>query len=177
MRQAEQSQAETAAMGLKPNAVVFFSTLLLWLLLKDSLTAEAWISGVVVALVVTIVTRRNQLFDAVIISFSAPLALLKYLLHFFITLVQANLDMGRRVLTPSLPIEPEVVEVQTSLQSNLGRLLLANSITLTPGTLTVDVIDDRLIVHWVDCRPGADLQSATRAIAAGFEKNISGFLK
>jgi len=85
--------------------------------------------------------------------------------------------MARRILTPSLPLNPEVVEVKTELQSDLGRLLLANSITLTPGTLTVDVKDDRLLVHWVDCRPGTDLEQATQAIAAGFERHIKGFLK
>ena len=58
--------------------------------------------------------------------------------------------MARRVLSPSLPLSPEIVEVQTGLESSLGKLLLANSVTLTPGTLAVDVIDDRILVHWVE---------------------------
>ena len=52
----------------------------------------------------------------------------------------ANLDLARRVLTPSLPIRPAMVLVSTSLRSDLGRLVLANSITLTPGTLTDEAL-------------------------------------
>jgi multicomponent Na+:H+ antiporter subunit E len=69
------------------------------------------------------------------------------------------------------------VEVRTGLESSLGRLLLANSITLTPGTLTVNVRDDRILVHWIDCPPGSDIESATRAIAESFERHMSGFVK
>jgi multicomponent Na+:H+ antiporter subunit E len=56
-------------------------------------------------------------------------------------------------------------------------LLLANSITLTPGTLSVDVQGGRILVHWVDCAPGDDLAAATREIAESFERHIRGFLK
>ncbi len=70
-----------------------------------------------------------------------------------------------------------LVRVQTGLHSSLGRLLLANSITLTPGTLVVDVNDDRLFVHWIDCPPGTDLAEATRVIASDFERDLKGFLK
>jgi multicomponent Na+:H+ antiporter subunit E len=97
--------------------------------------------------------------------------------HFFRALVVANFDVARRVVSPSLPIRPAVVEVRTGLRSALGRMLLANSITLTPGTLTIDVEGDRLLVHWIDCPPGTDLAQATNAIAAGFERHIKGFLK
>lgn len=161
----------------KPYLLVYASCLLLWLLLNGSLKAEVIVSGMLLALVVTILTRRIDMFDAVIVSFGALLSLLSYLLYFFTALLRANLDMARRVLSPSLPINPEIIEIHTSLKSDLGRLLLANSITLTPGTLTVDVIDDRFIIHWIDCRPGTDLQQATRMIAAGFEYHIRGFLK
>jgi len=107
----------------------------------------------------------------------APIHLVLYLVTFFVALIRSNLDVARRVLTPSLPIRPGVVEVQTRLQSSLGRMLLANSITLTPGTLSIDIIGDRLLVHWIDCPPGTDLARATRAISESFERHISGFLK
>lgn len=162
---------------LKPYLVVYSSSLMLWLLLAGSLKIETIVSGLLLALVVTVATRRIEMFDAVIISLTAPVSLMLYLGVFFIALVRSNIDMARRVLSPSLPINPEIVEIQTSLKSDLGKLLLANSITLTPGTLTVDVIDDRMIIHWIECRPGTDLDLATRAIAAGFEYHIRGFLK
>jgi multicomponent Na+:H+ antiporter subunit E len=63
------------------------------------------------------------------------------------------------------------------LRSSLGKLLLAHSITLTPGTLSIDLRDDRLLVHWIDSPPDTDTDRATRAIAESFEKHISGFLE
>jgi multicomponent Na+:H+ antiporter subunit E len=107
----------------------------------------------------------------------APLAFLLYLVSLARALILANLDMARRVLTPSLPIRPALVHINTSLRSELGRLTLANSITLTPGTLTVDVEHDTLTVHWVDCPPGTDMQAATEEIAGGFERHLRGFLE
>ena len=93
-----------------------------------------------------------------------------------IALVRANFDLAARVLSPSLPIRPAMVEVRTSLKSPLGKMLLANTITLTPGTLTVDVIGDRLLVHWVYCPEGMSTEEATAQIAARFEKHLGGFL-
>ena len=157
---------------------VFVVSLFLWLLLAGSLQRQELIAGGLVALAVTLVAGpRLAIFGGLKLTLAAPLHLLGYLLHFFAALVRANLDMARRVLSPSLPLNPAVVEVETRLQSPLGRLLLANSITLTPGTLSVDVREGRILVHWVDCAPGTDLEAATRAIAASFERHIGGFLK
>jgi multicomponent Na+:H+ antiporter subunit E len=163
--------------SLKSYLVLTGVLFLLWVLLSGSLAAEELIAGMVVAIVAAMATSRIELFNGIKLELYAPVALVKYLVHFVVALVRANLDMARRVLTPALPLHPEIVEVQTQLQSDLGRLLLANSITLTPGTLTIDVKDNRLLVHWVDSRAGTNLEQATRAIAAGFEHNIKGFLK
>jgi multicomponent Na+:H+ antiporter subunit E len=56
-------------------------------------------------------------------------------------------------------------------------LWLANSITLTPGTLTVDVKGQTLQVHWIDVAPGADLVHATREIAEKFENVLKGMVR
>jgi multicomponent Na+:H+ antiporter subunit E len=149
----------------------------LWCLLTGSTESDELLVGAVVAIAAAIATPRTDIFQGFKISLYAPIALARYLIHFIIALLLANLDMARRVLSPSLSLNPEVVEVKTDLQSRFGKLLLANSITLTPGTLTVDVIGDRLLVHWIDSSPGKDLESATLSIAAGFEKHIRGFLQ
>ncbi|MGB5736979.1 MAG: Na+/H+ antiporter subunit E [Thiohalocapsa sp.] len=156
----------------------FAVSVLLWLLLAGSLAPQELIAAVIAGLLVTVVAApRLGIFTGMRFTPLAPVYLLLYLLRFFGALIVANLDVARRVLAPSLPIRPAVVEVKTELQSALGRMLLANSITLTPGTLVIDVLDDRLLVHWIDCPPGTDLEQATRAIAAGFERFIKGFLK
>ncbi|MCG7963956.1 MAG: Na+/H+ antiporter subunit E [Candidatus Thiodiazotropha taylori] len=149
----------------------------LWMLLVGNLDTAEMAAGVVVALVVTLASRPHlSILAGLIISPSALLPLLRYLGTFIVALVQANLDMARRVLSPSLPLQPAVVEVETNLKSPLGRLILANSITLTPGTLTVDVQDEVLLVHWVDAPPGSDRLSTTKAITSKFEQHLKGFV-
>jgi multicomponent Na+:H+ antiporter subunit E len=150
---------------------------LLWVLLTASLNVQELITGLVVALCVASVNQKINLLDHFKLSKTAPLALLKYLYYFFFALVKANLDLAKRILSPSLPINPAVVEIQTELKSDLAKLLLANSITLTPGTLTIDVQQQRLLVHWVDASSGTDLQSATQAISDQFERHINGFMQ
>jgi multicomponent Na+:H+ antiporter subunit E len=162
---------------------LFFVLLLIWMLMSGSLQLAEWVVGALAALLVVALSRRSGGAEppALIFSIGAGAALLHYLWIFLRALIRANLDMARRVLSPSLPIDPVVVEVHTHLDSSLGRLLLANSITLTPGTLTVDIEGERLRVHWID-RGGLDgsheaLQQATREIAEPFERALRGFLR
>lgn len=158
-------------------AFTFAVLLLLWLLLAGSLRQDELIAGVVVALLVTLIAGpRLAVLSGVRLTPLAPLYLVSYLAVFFVALIRANLDMARRVLSPSLPIRPAVVEVETGLTSSLGRMLLANSITLTPGTLSIDIQGERILVHWIDCPPGTDLKAATRVISETFERHIRGFL-
>jgi multicomponent Na+:H+ antiporter subunit E len=156
---------------------VFFVSLLLWLLLTGNLDRDELAAGAIVSLMVTLLFgSRFTIFTGFRFSWLAPVYILTYLGNFFVALVRANLDLAARVLAPSLPINPALVEVNTELKSPLGKLLLANTITLTPGTLTIDVEDNRLLVHWVYCPPGTDIQQATKKIAARFEKHLSRFL-
>lgn len=172
--------SNTASTHVPPAAYVlgFSASLLTWVLLTGTLAGDELVLGTAVSLVVVLAAgQRLQLLSGLRLHPLAPLHLLRYLGYFLTQLVQSNLDVARRVVAPTLPIHPGLVEVRTGLTSELGRMLLANSITLTPGTLTVEAEDDRLLIHWIDTTPGNDLESATRTIAAGFEQRISGFLK
>jgi multicomponent Na+:H+ antiporter subunit E len=95
--------------------------------------------------------------------------MIKYLIVFLIALVQSNFDVARRVLTPSLPINPGIVKFKTKLKTNYSKMVLANSITLTPGTLSVDVKDDTFYIHWIDVKT-TDPEQAYTDIAGQFEK-------
>jgi multicomponent Na+:H+ antiporter subunit E len=164
--------------GLVHYLFTFMVTTALWLLLVGNLHPQELIVGLVAAFLVTVLAAPHLgIFTGLRFSLFAPIALLRYLRRFLIALIHSNLDVARRVLSPSLPIRPAVVEIETELESALGRLMLANSITLTPGTLVVDVNGERLFVHWIDCPPGTDLAAATRAIASDFESDLKGFLK
>ncbi len=76
-----------------------------------------------------------------------PFRLVSYCLSMTYLIIKANIDVATRVLDPDLPINPAIVEYQTKLKSNLAKTIYANSITLTPGTLTVEIDKNKLYVH------------------------------
>lgn len=77
-----------------------------------------------------------------------------YIPYFLYYVVRANLDIMLRLLNPDMPIQPGIVKVQTSLTSPMARMFLANSISLTPGTLTLDLDGPDLYVHWINITTG-----------------------
>ena len=85
--------------------------------------------------------------------------------------IKANIDVACRVLHPKLPIHPGIVKVKTGLKSDTALTFLANSITLTPGTLTVDVDKENgfLYVHWIEVKE-RDVEKATKVIVERFER-------
>jgi multicomponent Na+:H+ antiporter subunit E len=158
--------------------VATFVLFLVWLLLVGTLSWSEIFVGIVVAAFTAFLSSNHLVFiDNLKFKWAMPLHVLRYLQVFVVALLRANIDLARRVLSPRLPINPALVEVQTQLKSPLGKLILANSITLTPGTLTVDVVGDHLQVHWVDSTPGEDLEHATVAIAESFERHLQEFIE
>ena len=92
-----------------------------------------------------------------------------YLPVFFYYCIRANFQVMYLVLHPDMPIKPGIVKVKTKLTSDSGVTALANSITLTPGTLTVDVVNgNELYVHWLVVED-TDVDKATEKIVARFE--------
>jgi multicomponent Na+:H+ antiporter subunit E len=151
---------------------------LTWILMAGNLHWQELLTGVLVAMAVAYLSLpRLHLLDGLLPNLGLPWHLLHYLLVFLRALIESNFDMARRVMSPSLPIHPAIIEVHTQLRSPLGRLLLANSITLTPGTLTVEVTEDCLRVHWIDSRSIEELESATRGIAERFERPLKRLLR
>jgi multicomponent Na+:H+ antiporter subunit E len=163
---------------LRRFVVAAVSIFVIWLLLVASFDPAEWVAGLLVTGLTALVSGPHlQILDGIKLRPALPWHILRYLAVFLGALVTANLDMARRVLSPALPIRPGMVEVRTRLRSPLGKLLLANSITLTPGTLSVDVLDDRIQVHWIDVGPGADVEQATSLIVARFERRLQVFLE
>jgi multicomponent Na+:H+ antiporter subunit E len=132
---------------------------------------QMFIVGLVLALIVTI------LFVEVFTKYPHKLFgparwfwFIWYIPLFFYYMLIANFDVVYRVIHPKLPINPGIVKVKTSLQSESGRTMLANSITLTPGTLTVDIKDDgHLYIHWINVKT-TDVEEASKRIVSRFEK-------
>lgn len=157
--------------GDKGIIVLFILLAAAWLLLTFSFQAGELIAGAITVIVVVFaVGRYRRVFGGVKFLRSLLFGPV-YLLKFLVQLIRANLDVARRVLSPSLPINPGIVCVNTDLESPIGKLILANSITLTPGTLTLDSEKNRLFIHWIDVY-GENCDESTQVIVRGFEKTL-----
>ncbi|WP_447970233.1 Na+/H+ antiporter subunit E [Nitrospira sp. M1] len=77
----------------------------------------------------------------------------------FFRIVQSSLHVTKLILDPNLPIAPKLLRVKTNLSNRAGVVLLGNSITLTPGTITAEVDDSTLIVHTLDDVSSEDVRS------------------
>jgi len=95
---------------------------------------------------------------------------LYYIPVFIWECIKANIDVAYRVGHPDLPVNPGIVKVKTTLKSETGLTFLANSITLTPGTMSVDIDQEKgfLYIHWIDVKD-KDTQKATEIIVKTFE--------
>lgn len=151
---------------------LFVTLFLFWLLLNGSMSLATLISGVLVAGVIAFFFARHLSFLTGFNMTPAGFgAALMFVLYFLKELVKANLALAKLVLTPALPLSPAIVKVKTRLTHPVGRLMLANAITLTPGTLTTEIEGEHLYVHWVVAK-NTDVEAATQEIVRGFEKYL-----
>lgn len=146
----------------------------LWLLLTWSLDWQGVVVGAVLAVLFALALsgllpeKAERLFSPVRWFWA-----IMHLLSLLFWIIVANFDVLYRVLHPDLPIRPGIVKIKTTLKSDEAKAFLANSITLTPGTLTIDIIDDWLYVHWINVHENLeDTEAITRDIAGRFEVTL-----
>jgi len=158
---------------LKSRIILFFLGFTVWSLLNWVPDKQHMVVGVFVAAFVSYITgdlfiRRPYTFKHTARYWHFCFS---YLPLFIWECIKANLDVAYRVLHPQLPISPGIVKVKTKLKSDTALTFLANSITLTPGTLSVDIDRNEgvLYVHWIDVKD-KDIESATSRIVGRFEK-------
>jgi multicomponent Na+:H+ antiporter subunit E len=145
---------------------------LLWLAVTWTADPTSLGLGALISIVTGLMLRRTSLAESRLLLIPQRLLwALLYIPVLFVYVVRANLDVAYRVLHPRLPIRPGIVRARTSLQSPSGRVLLANSVTLTPGTLSVDLVGDRLYIHRINV-PREDADARTEAELARFETFI-----
>ncbi|GGD46347.1 Na+/H+ antiporter subunit E [Sinisalibacter lacisalsi] len=154
-------------------AIKLFATLFVfWLLLNGNAAPGTLAVGVVVAgAIVLLFPSSLSVLSGHRLTAEALVAALRFVGLFLRELVRANIAMAALVLNPRLPVAPALVKVRTRLTDPVARLLLANAISLTPGTLTVEIAGEWLYVHWV-VAPTTDADEATRAIVSGFERHL-----
>ncbi|MFQ5828458.1 MAG: Na+/H+ antiporter subunit E [Candidatus Methylomirabilia bacterium] len=165
---------------LKPFFVMFSGLFAFWLVLSGHYDVQHVGFGVLCAALVALLTRdlerigtrvdpRGELSPTFTFSLPWPrfLAYLPWLLG---QIIIANLQIAYVILHPRLPIAPEVVRFPTALRGDLAQTALGNSITLTPGTLTLDVGGDEFVVHALTHEAARQVLSRTmeRRVARAF---------
>jgi multicomponent Na+:H+ antiporter subunit E len=146
----------------------FAVSLAFYLALGDPTKPFDLVTGVASAAVVAgLLSRVAFERDPSLASVRRLLRAVVFVPSLLLAVVRANLGMAVVVLDPRLPIDPQMVRIPAP-EGRLARALLANSITLTPGTLTVEVTDDELVVHTLTDRTRADLLSGDLAWAVSY---------
>jgi multicomponent Na+:H+ antiporter subunit E len=159
--------------GLVRYGVAIVSLWALWFVLTGSTDPQEIVTGGVVAVVVAFVAGGGPFTDDSL-RILEPKRLgyaLAYIPYMVWAIAVANWDVAKRVISPELKIKPGIVKVKTRLKHPTARMILANSITLTPGTITLDIRGDELWIHWIDVQAD-DIEGATKEIVAGFEKYL-----
>jgi len=144
-----------------------------WPFVEGGVDLQVLIAGLIVSAAVAILF--HEILPKEHLVFVSPVRIfwgLVYLPVFFYYVIKANLDVVYRALHPAMPIRPGIVKIRTNLKTDSGITALANSITLTPGTLTVDLDrrgnDCHLYIHWINVK-STDPEEATDYIARRFE--------
>ncbi len=157
---------------MKSRILMFIIAFVVWCILCWKPDTEHLIAGGIVSLIVAVimgslfVTRPHLMIHPVRVFYF----LFWYIPVFMWELLKANFDVAYRVAHPGLPIKPGIVRLKTELKSDTGLTFLANSITLTPGTLTVDINKDDgiLYIHWINV-VGSDPATTFKEIGSRFE--------
>lgn len=151
----------------------WFAALAVWLLLSWDVGLATIVSGVVFGLIAALwFGGELPIRPARLLNPVRWFWVLVYIPVFAWECFKANIDVAMRVLSPGLMLRPGIVKIRTTLKSEIARAFLANSITMTPGTMTVEIQDDVLYIHWIDVKTD-DPQLAGKMIKGPFEKLLA----
>lgn len=130
----------------------------IWLLLSGHYSPLMLTLGLLSTLLVVVLVNRANLIDQENQPIIVKPSVLFYLGWLGREIVKSNIDVARLILNPRLQISPKVFTVKASQKSDLGRVTYANSITLVPGTVAMNVEEDVITVHALTQEAAADLQ-------------------
>lgn len=144
--------------------MLFVALLLLWILFNGRFTIEVLIFGIFLSLALTYFTKKFLYVETKEIT-KHPIRnfilMVEYILILIWEIIKANILVFGVVLKKKLDFEPAIVRFKTNIKSKNLRVLLADSITLTPGTITVDLDDDgNYVVHCLDKSMGAGIDES-----------------
>lgn len=157
---------------MRNRIILFIVAFFTWICLSWPLDPEDLVIGTLVGIIVSLLTagiflKKIRPFK----NIGNYLWFFYYIILFIWECIKANLDGAYRVVHPDLPIRPGIVKVKTSLKSDTALTFLANTLTLKPGTMTIDIDKERsfLYVHWTNVL-SEDIDKATEILVKRFER-------
>lgn len=132
---------------MKQALVLFAHLIAVWLLLSGHFDATLVGYGILSSILVVALMAHLHILDAESLPVHLGLRPFIYLPWLVKEVVLANIAVARVILDPRLPIQPRLLQVRASQESDVARVIYANSITLTPGTITLDVRGGDFLVH------------------------------
>lgn len=132
-----------------PHPLLSLCLLLVWLLLVNDFGVGHWLLGAVLGWLIPLV---SQLFWINPPRIHRPVKLCLFFLRVLVDIIVANLQVAKLILGPTSKLRPAFVEIPLLLEDELALTMLASVISLTPGTVSADLSDDRrtLLVHSLD---------------------------
>jgi multicomponent Na+:H+ antiporter subunit E len=131
---------------------------LFWMLLSGNTSVLLLTLGLASIVLVTWLVSRMDRNDNAPIRMLFSLKFFSYLAWLFWQVIVTNIDVARRIWNPSLPINPSSRKIKVSIKDPLIKTIYANSITLTPGTVTTEVGEDYFIVHALNAKDLDELE-------------------
>lgn len=135
------------------------SLAVVWLLLSGHYTPLILTLGLVSVIAVVAIALRMDVVDHESVPIHMTGRFFGYWIWLAAEIVKANIDVAKRVWSPSLPISPTLFRLKTTQPGELGQVIYANSITLTPGTVSVSLEDGEILVHAIAREVGDDLSA------------------
>ncbi len=132
---------------MKNGIIYIIAFLAFWTILAERVTISSTVFGLLIAILIYAYVNKSYKGVKAIKSIKLIPVWLLFLLQLIGEIVIANLQVAKIVLSKDMDIAPEVVTYKTKLDSEILRTILANAITLTPGTMTVDIEGSLLKIH------------------------------
>lgn len=131
---------------------MFILLFVIWIMFNGAITVEITLFGLAISAVILIFMCKflDYSIKKEIMLYKLAPQILAYMFVLIKEVVFANLATAKLLLSPKLETQPQVFTFKSDLKSDLCKTMLANSITLTPGTITVDVEDDKYTIHCLD---------------------------
>ncbi|MBW2675257.1 MAG: Na+/H+ antiporter subunit E [Deltaproteobacteria bacterium] len=152
--------AQATRSGLQNFVATFLMLLGFWALLSGKFDTFHLSLGVICSLIVAYLSH-DLLFANVRVGDGRVIAqrFLRYIPWLLREIVTANFHVAYLALSPKMPIDPQIITFRTKLESDISWVTLANSITLTPGTITIDIENREFMVHALDRKVAGDLDT------------------